>query len=118
MVNAGKRKETSAKANAQMREMKTILSACLQGDVLQIGADKISLEETSEFYVVTAELPRKSNRSNISKAVMHYEKTTLSLSVLRTEEKDGSYTEYKLTGKEFDKYIDENIFQSSKKSSK
>ena len=112
MITAGK--QTSTKSNNRTKEMKTILSSCLQGDIEQMEASKISCEETSKYYVVTAEIER-TNKSNISKAVMSYEKTNMTLSVLRLEEPDNSYTVYELTGKELDKPIDPNVFQVSKK---
>ena len=112
MITAGK--QTSTKSNNRTKEMKTILSSCLQGDIEQMGASKISCEETSKYYVVRAEIER-TNKSNINMVVMSYEKTNMSLSVLRLEEPDNSYTVYELTGKELDKPIDQNVFQVSKK---
>ncbi|MDR1864526.1 MAG: outer membrane lipoprotein carrier protein LolA [Bacteroidales bacterium] len=115
MINDGKRRETSAKSNVKMRGMKDILSACLQGDPLRMGAERITCTETPEYCIVTAVIGKKSNKSNIRAVEMTFGKTDLTLSALRTEEKDGSYTVYELTGKEFDTVIDEGIFQSSKK---
>lgn len=115
MINAGKRQEASSKSNAKMRGMKTILSACLQGDLSQMGASKITSKETSQYHVVTAEIDTKTNKSNISKVVLSFEKTNLSLSILRTEEPDGSYTIYELTNKQLDKKIDNAVFVSTKK---
>ncbi|MDR1672013.1 MAG: outer membrane lipoprotein carrier protein LolA [Bacteroidales bacterium] len=115
MVSGSKKKETSAKNNAQMKSMKTILSACLQGDATSIGADKISCGETADAYIIIAEINGKANKSNIVKVTLTFEKTTLTLSVLRTEEKDGSYTTYELTDKKFDQPIDNSIFDPDKK---
>ena len=99
MVTSGKRNETSAKSNAKMRGMKTILSSCLQGDVLQMDADGITCEEDQKYYIVSAEINKKTNKSNISKVITYYDKSNLTVSILRTEEQDGSYTIYELVGK-------------------
>ncbi|MDR1879198.1 MAG: outer membrane lipoprotein carrier protein LolA [Bacteroidales bacterium] len=115
MIAKGKRSEASAKSNAKMRSMKTILSACLQGDVKQTGAYKISCKEMSSFYIITAEIDSKTNKSSICRLILHFDKTDLTLSVLRTEETDGSYTIYELTNKEFDKSIDDSLFLATKK---
>lgn len=115
MINAGKRQEASSKSNAKMRGMKTILSACLQGDLSQVGASKITTKETSQYHVVTAEIDTKANKSNINKVVLSFDKTNLSLSILRTEEPDGSYTIYELTNKQLNKKIDNAVFISAKK---
>jgi outer membrane lipoprotein-sorting protein len=115
MVSAGKRSEVSAKANAKVNGLKTILSACLQGDIKQTGASRITCKETSRYYIITAEMDTKTNKSTISKLVLHFEKADLTLSILRTEEPDGSYTTYELLTKEFDKPISENLFLAPKK---
>jgi outer membrane lipoprotein-sorting protein len=115
MVNAGKRMATSAKANGKMRSMKNVLSNCLSGEVMQLNAEQISCEETKKHYVVTAEFSGKGNKNIYKKVVLSFDKADGSLSILRTEEKDGSYTIYELTGKEFNTPINDNIFNVSKK---
>ena len=99
MITSGKRNETSAKSNAKMRGMKTILSSCLQGDVLQMEAAAITCEEDAKYYIVTADINKKTNKSNISKVTTYYNKSNLTVSILRTEEQDGSYTVYELVDK-------------------
>ncbi|MDR0368313.1 MAG: outer membrane lipoprotein carrier protein LolA [Bacteroidales bacterium] len=118
MINAGKRQEASSKSNAKMRGMKTILSACLQGDINQIGSSKITAKETSQYHVITVEIDAKTNKSNIRSVVLSFDKSNLSLSVLRTEEPNGSYTIYELTNKQFDKKIDASVFISPKNKQK
>lgn len=114
MVNAGKRMVTSAKANGKMRSMKNVLSNCLAGDVMQLNADAITCEETKKYIVVTAEFA-KGVKNIYKKVVLSFEKSDSSISILRTEEKDGSYTVYELTGKEFNTSIDDIIFQTPNK---
>jgi outer membrane lipoprotein-sorting protein len=114
MVNGGKRKETSAKNNTRMKGMKTVLSACLQGDMTLIGASSISCAETANAYLITAEINGKDNKSNIVKVTLTFEKANLTLSVLRTEEKDGSYTVYELVDKKIDQPINADIFDPGK----
>lgn len=114
MVAAGKKRETSGKTNQKMQGMKAILSACLQGNILQIGAEKVTLEETADQYIFTAIIDRKANKSNFEKVVASYDKKNLSLSVLTTIERDGSYTSYELIEKKFNTSIEGSIFTATK----
>jgi len=115
MVASGKKREVSAKANAKMRGMKNILTSSLQGGMLQMGANKITCSEDAKYYIVTADIDSKVNKSNIKKVIVHYSKSDLTLSVLRTEETDGSYTVYELKNKVMNPSIDEKYFTPAKK---
>lgn len=114
MVAAGKKRETSGKSNQKMQGMKAILSACLQGNILQMGAEKVTLEETGKHYVFTAIIDKKSNKSNFEKVVASYDKQDFSLSVLQTIERDGSYTIYELSNKKFNTPITPDTFTATK----
>ncbi|MDR3094909.1 MAG: outer membrane lipoprotein carrier protein LolA [Bacteroidales bacterium] len=114
MVNAGKRMVTSAKANSKMRSMKNVLSNCLAGDVLQLNADVITCEDTKKYNVVIAKFA-KSPKNIYTKVVLSFDKSDGSISILRTEEKDGSYTVYELVGKEFNTAMDDTHFQTPNK---
>lgn len=115
MVASGKKREVSAKANAKMSGMKNILTSSLQGSMLQMGANKITCEDTPKYYIVTAEIDGKVNKSNIKKVVVHYSKSDLSLSILKTEEADASHTTYEIMNKKMNQSIDEKFFTPSKK---
>lgn len=98
-----------------MRGMKNILSACLQGGMLQMGVGRITCAEGPDSYIVTADINEKVNKSNIVKVVAHYGKSDLALSVFRLEEADGSYTSYELKNKVMNQPIDEKFFIPAKK---
>ncbi|NDV63746.1 outer membrane lipoprotein carrier protein LolA [Bacteroides sp. 224] len=112
MVAMGTRREVSAQSNAKMQGMKTILSACLEGDVKKVGASKITCKETTKYYVVTAAINPASNKSDIVEVVLSYDKSTLTLSILKTIEADDSYTIYELTNKKFNQPIADSIYQN------
>lgn len=114
MVAAGKKREVSAKGNAKMRGMKNILTSCMQGAMLQMGASEVRYTEDDKYHVVTAEVDRKINKSNIRKVIAHYSKSDFTLSILRTEEADGSYTVYELKNKKMNQPIDEKHFAPKK----
>lgn len=112
MVAMGTRREISGQSNAKMQGMKTILAACLEGDVKKVGASKITCKETAKHYVVTAIINPASNKSDITEVVLNYDKSNLSLSLLKTIEADGSYTIYELINKKFNQPIADSIFQN------
>lgn len=113
MVSSGKRSETTSKANARMRGMKAILSSCLQGDIKGAGTEKIMCSESPQYYLVSAEIDKKANKSNISQIVLSFDKKDYTLSILQTIEPDGSYTIYELNQKELNKSVPDEVFQSN-----
>ncbi|MDR1130729.1 MAG: outer membrane lipoprotein carrier protein LolA [Prevotellaceae bacterium] len=115
MIAAGKYTKASTRTSAKARTMRNILSSCLQGDASMIDDVKISGEETADSYVITAELTKKGRNKNISKVVLHYDKSDLTLSVMRMEERDGSYTVYKLMNKALNQPVDAGVFKAPKK---
>jgi len=110
MVSGGKRNETTSKINAKMRGMKTILSACLEGDIKKMEAQKIYCEETEEHYIIIAEINTKSNKSNISKVISSYNKKDFSICILQTIEPDGSFITYELDNKKLNHPISQDYF--------
>ena len=114
MVASGKRREASTKSNAKMRGMKNILASLIEGNVTQIEADKITVEEKGSLVIVTANIS-KNNKSSISKAIASYDKSDLTISIIRTEEPDGTHITYELVGKQLSKPIDQSVFSAPKK---
>lgn len=112
MVMSGKRHETTAKSNAKMRGIKAILTASLEGDVRQLEADKIKCSETKDSYIIIVDLIKgKSNKSGIEQIVVSYDKKNYTLSALRMNEKDGTYTNYELIDKKLNNSVDDTVFQ-------
>lgn len=110
MVSSGRQQRVSAKSNSKMRGMKTILSACVMGDLDKVQAEKITCFESDNYYIVSAEINRKLNKSNISKVMLNYDKKDHSITMLQTFEPDGSYVIYELTNKKLNKPVDSSVF--------
>ena len=100
LIAAGEEKKMSSK-NAKMIGMKIILSACLQGDIEQMGAKKITCSEQGKYTVVVADINEKLNKSGISRVIVSYDKIDHSIASIQTIEPDGSYTLYELADKKF-----------------
>jgi outer membrane lipoprotein carrier protein len=114
MIAAGKYSKASTKTSSKARTMRNILSACLRGDVSLIDGVTLLSEETAGSYIITAQLKRKT-RNNVKRVVLTYDKSDLTLSVLRMEEADGSYTVYTLINKVLNQAIDDKVFKAPSK---
>lgn len=114
MAVGGKHNETNAKSNARMRGIKNILTSCMEGNFANIGANKITCKETPQYYIVTAEINRKANKSNITKVIANYDKQDHSLTILQMEEPDSSFTVYELINKKTNHPINDEVFQARK----
>jgi outer membrane lipoprotein-sorting protein len=114
MIAAGKYSKASAKVSSKARTMKNILSSCLEGNVSLIDGVTVSSEELPNFYVVTAKLKKKT-KSGIVRVVLTYDKSDFTLSVMRMEESDGSYTEYALENKVLNQPVADEIFKTPPK---
>jgi outer membrane lipoprotein-sorting protein len=110
MIVAGKYSKASAKSSSRARKMKNILSSCLQGDVSLVDGVTLSSEETADSYVITAQLKKKT-KSDFNKIILNYDKFNLTLTVLRMEEPDGSYTAYTLVNKVLNQPVDDEVFK-------
>ncbi|MDR2359005.1 MAG: outer membrane lipoprotein carrier protein LolA [Prevotellaceae bacterium] len=97
LVTAGKEKKVSPK-NTRMEGMRTILSACLQGDMELMDAEKITCARQGKDDVIIADVNEKLNKSGISRVIVRYAGTGHSLLSIQTIEPDGSYTLYELNG--------------------
>ncbi|MDR0581598.1 MAG: outer membrane lipoprotein carrier protein LolA [Prevotellaceae bacterium] len=98
VITAGKERKISPK-NVKMEGMKTILSACLQGDMELIGAEKITCTRQAEDDVIVADINGKQNRSGIIRVIVRYAAGDHSPVSIQTIEADGSYTLYELADK-------------------
>ncbi|MDR0725964.1 MAG: outer membrane lipoprotein carrier protein LolA [Prevotellaceae bacterium] len=114
MIAVGKYSKASTRSSSKARTIRSILSSCLQGDVSLIDGVTLSSEETDDGYVVTAQLKKKT-RNNVKKVVLTYDKTDLTLSVMRMEESDGSYTVYTLFNKVLNQPIGDEVFKAPSK---
>ncbi|MDR1582228.1 MAG: outer membrane lipoprotein carrier protein LolA [Prevotellaceae bacterium] len=114
MISEGKYNKASAKSSSRARTMKNILSSCLQGVVSFIEGVTLSSKETVDSYVITAKLKKKM-KSGVDKVVLSYDKLNLTLSTLRMEEPDGSYTMYTLINKVLNQPVDDEVFQAPSK---
>ncbi|MDR0363916.1 MAG: outer membrane lipoprotein carrier protein LolA [Bacteroidales bacterium] len=115
MLIGGKLNETTAQANSKMGGLKAILTAFLEGDLMQPEATKITCFEDAHYYIFTVEIDENLIRGEIAQVVANYDKKNFSLSLLKIIETDDSYTIYELINKRFNNAIPEEKFNMTKR---
>lgn len=118
MSAAGKISKTTAKANAKMRKLKSILSACLQGDVKQMEYAAITCTEHPEYYSVAVELEGKGKGGTVKRVTVDYDRKDFTPLNLKIEESDGTYSLYELSAKEVNQPLAEDVFKVPEKNVK
>ncbi|MDL2208740.1 outer membrane lipoprotein carrier protein LolA [Parabacteroides sp. OttesenSCG-928-O15] len=110
MVMMDQHTKVSAKSDPAIELIHTIFSSCLEGDARKIKDATVDAVEKGDFYEVTITI--QGDRARNMKAVqVRYDKKEMALSLLRTEDPDGGYTVYELTGKKLNQPIAEEVFQ-------
>lgn len=116
MVVDGKRSAANAQSNPMLKQMRTLLTACVSGDFerLKTGRNtKISVAETEKNYVLTTVFDG-SAKKYYANIVLTFDKSSLSLLVLRMNEANGNFTEYTFDHPVFNREIDAKIFDTNK----
>ncbi len=106
---------TKISSNPMLRNLSSILSACVVGDFGQMTKGfTINPEETPTEWILTMSPQRGKAASKLSRIVLHFDKKDMSLNILRMEERSGDYTMYKFWNKQFNTNIDSTLFEISK----
>ncbi len=94
-----------------LRNLSSILSACVVGDFSQISKGFTVIAESISGEWVVEMIPRRENlRRRFRKIRVHFDKKDMSLNLLRMEEESGDYTEYKFYNKQFNTEIESTLF--------
>lgn len=103
---------TKISSNPMLRNLSTILSACVVGDVAQmIRGFSIQVQSQAKQWVVIMTPQRGKAASKISQIVLHFDRETMSLNTLKMVEKSGDYTMYGFSNKQFNVAIDSKLFK-------
>ncbi len=95
-----------------LRNLSTILSACVVGDFAQmIRGFSIQVQSQAKQWVVIMTPQRGKAASKISQIVLHFDRETMSLNTLKMVEKSGDYTMYGFSNKQFNVAIDGKLFK-------
>ena len=106
---------TKISSNPMLKNLSSILSACVVGNFDKMNSGfSIAFEEKQNKWIVIL-TPKKSKfASKVSRIVIHFDRTNMSIDLLKMEEKSGDYTEYSFSNKQFNINIDSELFKISK----
>lgn len=106
---------TKITSNPMLKNLSSILSACVAGDFDKMSSGFFAeFEEKQNKWIVTLSPKKGKMASKISRIVIHFDKTDMSIDLLKMEEKTGDYTEYSFTDKQFNIGVDSELFKISK----
>lgn len=106
---------TKITSNPMLKNLSSILSACVAGDFDKMSSGFFAeFEEEQNKWIVTLSPKKGKMASKISRIVIHFDKTDMSIDLLKMEEKTGDYTEYSFTDKQFNIGVDSELFKISK----
>lgn len=110
MVAAGQHKKVSAKSSPEIGLIHSVFSSCLEGDPRKIKGASVTATESAARYEVTIDIQGGATAS-IQCVRVHYDKKSLALTMLRTEDPDGGYTVYALTAQKLNEGIGDDVFK-------
>lgn len=109
-VSDGKKNIVNLKSNKVMKEMRSMLAACMSGNITQISGYKMEYFEDAKFYLIKIIPTSQDVKSYISQFDVYMDKNDMSVSKLRITEIGNNYTDYLFKNKKFNQLTNENIF--------
>lgn len=110
----GKISTTKASSTPMLKNISTVVSACINGDFRNIAkAFNIDTRETDNEWIVTLIPQRGKAASKISKIILEFENERMSLDKLIIKEKSGDSTTYTFSHKQFNIHIDNILFDTT-----
>ncbi len=112
MIADGRRSVVNAQTNPMLKQLRTLLTACVSGDFerLKTGRNtQLVVDETDAHYILTAMFDGSAKKMYAS-IVLTFDKRQLALVALRMNESNGNFTEYTFESPKFNQPIDERIF--------
>lgn len=111
MVSEGKSSLVNLGSNPLMNEMKSMLSACMIGDLQSMTASyQLEYFETPAAYIVHIRPLAKSVQAYIRQIIITFDKKDLSVRKLRLAENTNDYTEYRFSGKKYNTLLNDEKF--------
>ncbi len=113
--NANNSNVTKIASNPMLKNLRTILSACVVGDFMAMAKEfENNIERTAEEWVVTMSYKGGKRVSKIDRIVLHFDSRDMSLNLLKLEETSGDYIMYEFYQKKFNGTVDDNLFYIAK----
>ena len=111
----GKISTTKVSSNPMLKNISTVMSACINADFSNIAkVFTIDAREREDEWIVTLAPQRGKAASKIANIVLEFEKEGMSLDKLILKEKSGDSTTYTFSHKQFNIHIDNVLFDTTK----
>lgn len=102
MVSDGKAQVVDLGSNKMMNSMKTMIAACMVGDLKVMERDyKLEYFESAGSYVVKIRPVSQSVRAYINEITISFDKENFAVTSLRLAENEQDYTEFRFTGQRY-----------------
>ncbi len=100
IVQAGKSLVSDSRSNPMLRQLNTLLAACLTGDIAMFSAEsEVAYYESQAHYTVVITPRNKRLSKYLRQIVLRFEKADMTLSTLRMDEAQSDYTLYEFKNK-------------------
>ncbi|MDR1202197.1 MAG: outer membrane lipoprotein carrier protein LolA [Tannerellaceae bacterium] len=111
IVSEGKSNTISLGSNPMMNEIKSMLSACMVGDLNSLSSSyQPDYFENASLYVIRIKPVSKSVQAYIREIVVSIDKKDMSVKALRLWETEKDYTEYIFTHKKYNTIVSDELF--------
>ena len=112
MIANGKTTVVGMKANPMMRQLGSMLAACMTGNIALFGKEsRAEYYESSTYFTVVINPTSSRVKSHLKRIILQFEKKDMTLSMMRMEESDTDYTQYLFDNKKLNGSIDGNKFK-------
>lgn len=100
MKTAGNVAKTKVNANPMLKNLSSILSTCVLGDFEDMSAGfDVDIKQSETEWVATLTPKQSKVAAKISSIIISFDKSDMSLNLLKMVEKSGDYTAYTFTNK-------------------
>ncbi len=111
IVSDGKKTVLDMKSNPMMRQMGSMLSACMTGDLQLFGSDsKTEYFETPTTYTVVISPNSKKVKKYLQNIVLIFDKNDMTLQSMTMQENATDYTKYEFSDKKINTTIEVEKF--------
>lgn len=111
MASGGVTQRVKLQSHPMLKELKRLLSASMTGDVEQLSAGFTpTITASDERYEVVLRPTRRAMANRLKAITMHFDRRTMSLTLLRMEEFSGDATTYRFFEKRFNEEIAPQLF--------
>ncbi|MBE6340737.1 MAG: outer membrane lipoprotein carrier protein LolA [Marinilabiliaceae bacterium] len=109
---AGKQTKASPQSNPALTQLRSIITACMSGDFDGLTShSNAKYFDSSNYFTIVITPTNKRVARYMQQVVLRFSKTDNTLEILQMVERNGDATSYTFTEKQFNRPIDDKIFQ-------